>query len=158
MILHKLKINGWVATVFYIAHTHLRLSNISVHATLYFMMVALPTRTHTPFLPKMKFRDHFLYNKAVTQSGMFIISSWKVSKMCGPMCVVCNQPKNVCGHAHHKHVLELFFTHKHICNYTWHMYHNSPFSQNNEYHTQAFKNRQLMVFQRTFSNLGFCIQ
>ena len=70
--------------------------------------VALPSRTHTPFLPKMKFRDHFLYKKAVTQSGMFIISSWKVSKMCGPKCVVCDQQKNACRHAHHKHVLEVF--------------------------------------------------
>ena len=43
--------------------------------TVYFMMVALPTRTHTPFLPKMKFRDHFLFKKAVIESGMFIISS-----------------------------------------------------------------------------------
>ena len=48
------------------------------------------------------------YDYLVAKSGKSIFFAWKVGKMCGRMCVVCDQLKNVHAHTVRTHVLKVF--------------------------------------------------
>ena len=55
------------------------------------------------------------YDYLVAKSGKSTIFAWKVGKMCGRTCVVCDQLKNVRAHTLHTHVSKVFsHAHTHV--------------------------------------------
>ena len=55
------------------------------------------------------------YDYFVAKSGKSLFFAWKVGKMCGRTCVVCDQVKNVRAHTLRTHVLKVFLhAHAHV--------------------------------------------
>ena len=55
------------------------------------------------------------YDYFVAKSGKSLFFAWKVGKMCGRKCVVCDQVKNVRVHTLRTHVLKVFLhAHAHV--------------------------------------------
>ena len=55
------------------------------------------------------------YGYFVAKSGKSLFFAWKVGKMCGRKCVVCDQVKNVRVHTLRTHVLKVFLhAHAHV--------------------------------------------